>query len=187
MANMTAILIAALLQGEEIIPLKTGTRWTYSIQMRGNQGEFVQSAVGTEKVNGVECTVLEAEVAGQKEKMWLHQNGEGVWLYRAQSRDIVSELAKPALLLKYPLKAENWAARIPSGTLMVDYQFLNEGQVEVRVHDRKYQAWKVRARGRTERVEFEVSYWYVNGVGLVKQVISSPHGETRIELKEFQR
>ncbi len=182
------LLLTLVAAQDDFVPLKSGSRWTYTFHAQGEQKEFVQSITGTERVNGIECFVLESEVAGQREKMWLRQTAEGVWLHRAQSRDVASDLQKPALILKYPLQADSsgWSARIPAGTVSVEYHFVNEGESEVQVHGRKYRAWKIRARGRMERLEFEVTYWYVKGVGLVKQVMSGPHGETRCELKEFK-
>ncbi|MBI2900422.1 MAG: hypothetical protein HYY17_09560 [Planctomycetes bacterium] len=188
MRTMTWLLLlcaAAPAQDEGFIPLKKGTRWVYSLSDRK---QVVQEVTGTEKVGDVECFVIESDMGGQKEKMWVLQNAEGIWLHKAQSRETVSELGKPALLLKYPLKkeAEGWTARIPSGSETIEYSFTNEGEEALTVHGKSYQAWRIRMRGRTQGYGFEGSYWYAKGVGLVKQVITSPGGEFRLELKEFK-
>ena len=183
----TAVLLiwagAQLAAQEEFVPMKKGRKWVY----KQGDSEFVQTVAGTEKVGSVECFVLQSEVSGQKESMWIAVNAEGSWLHKIRSGEVVSELPKPAQLLKYPMnKGDRWDARVPSGDLVIEYQFENAGQEEVEVAAGKYQAWTIKMKGMASGQEFSGTYWYAKGVGLVRQKISSKRGEFLIELKEVK-
>jgi hypothetical protein len=183
MMNAFAMLVLLCAPQDDFIPLKKGAKWIYKFSDK----DVVQSVTGTEKIGTVDTFVVESDMSGQKERMWIAPNAEGMWLHKVHSGDSVSELPKPAMLLKYPLKSgDTWESKIPTGDAIVEYAFENAGEEEVTVPAGKYTAWKIKMRGKMGGVQFSGTYWYSKGVGLVKQSISSPGGEFRLELKEFK-
>lgn len=183
MMNLLALLLVFSNVQDDFIPLKKGVKWLYKF----GDKEVVQSVTSTEKIGTVDTFVVESDMSGQKERMWIAPNAEGMWLYKVHSGDSVSELAKPAMLLKFPLKSgDTWESKIPAGDAIVEYSFENGGEEEIAVPAGKYTAWKIKMRGKMGSVQFSGTYWYTKGIGLVKQSISSPGGEFRLELKEFK-
>lgn len=175
------VLAGELSAQEDFIPLKKGWKWVY----KQGDSEFVQTVAASEKVGGIECFLLESELGGQKECMWVSAAADGMWLHRIRSGESTSDLPKPALLLKYPLKqGDRWDARVPSGDVTIEYQFENGGQEEVEVPAGKYSAWVIKMKGTASGQEFAGTYWYAKGVGLVKQKMTSKRGEFLLELKE---
>ena len=180
-AAMLVLLGADLSAQEDFVPLKKGRQWTY----KQGDSEFVQTITASEKVGGVECFLFESELGGQKECMWLSATADGMWLYRVRSGETISDLPKPALLLKYPIKqGDRWEASVPSGDITIEYQFENGGQEEIEVPAGKYSAWVVKMKGTAAGQEIAGTYWYVKGVGLVKQETRSKRGKFQLELKE---
>ncbi len=175
------LLCGELSAQEDFIPCKKGRKWVY----KQGDSEFVQTVTGSEKIGGTECFLFESEMVEKKECMWLAQVADGVWLYRVRSGETTWDLPKPALLLKYPLKqGDKWDARVPMGDIAIEYQFENGGQEEVEVPAGKYSAWVVKMKGTAAGQEFSGAYWYVKGVGNVKQKTTSKRGEFLLELKE---
>ncbi len=183
MMNLLALIAAFAAPQDDFIPLKKGVKWVYKMQDQ----DVVQSVTATEKINNTETFVVESDMGGQKERTWIAPNAEGMWLYKVQSGESVSELAKPVMLIKYPLKSgDTWESKIPLGNSIVDYTFENGGEEEVTVPAGKFTAWKIKMKGKMGGLSFSGTYWYAKGTGLVKQSMSSPQGEFRLELKEFK-
>ncbi len=138
----------------DFLPTKRGTSWRY-------QSGVVQTIVGTEKVGGISCVVMETNRGGRKEKTWIQNSRGGLVIRRVSSRGQVNDLRSGALLLKFPLeRGVTWKARIPFGNEVVEYSYRNLGKEKVRVPAGEFNAWKIQATGQVSGSRFSQVSWY---------------------------
>ena len=175
---MAAALLAAFVQetkGEDLAPLKEGTKWTYVTE----GSEFTMKVSGREKVGDVECTVIETTVKDKQEqehtqKEYFAVTKEGLKSYRITAGTRTVDSSPPVLRIKFPLKkGDSWEWSGKQGEREQKASFSNEGEEEIKTPAGTYKAWKIVAViEQQDGASSTAAYWYAPGVGLVRQDVS---------------
>jgi hypothetical protein len=181
-----AALAAAQSSPEEIVPLKTGSTWTYVAQGK----EAVYKITGREKVGDTDCAVLEVEIGGrtlQKEYLALDQDGLRSLKVVLGERTLVA--TPPVCRLKLPLKkGDAWEWKGKQGDRAAVFSYTNEGEEEIETPGGKHKAWKIVCAVEDAGNEGTMTYWYAPGVGMVRQdsniTVQGKTMKVSLELKE---
>lgn len=163
-------------------PMSIGSKWTYSIS--DQKADLVVSAVRTEKVKDITCTVLETTIDG---KIVATEHvaivGDSVQRFRLSNVDITPPLSFTKLQLK---EGDKWDSEfnlvLDKKDVKSDIGFSVHRQ-QVKVPAGKYEALQVVGKMKTSLT----SVWYVQEVGPVKMVFDL--GSDRLvtlELKEYE-
>src|SRR5947207_6046632 len=104
---------SSALQEAEYFPLKTGNEWTYSFS---NGASMTARVTGTAKVKGVECWVIESEMAGQKTREYLAVGVDGLKAYKMENAGGATEFETALLRAKLPFqKGDTWQFTVQEG------------------------------------------------------------------------
>lgn len=160
-------------------PMNVGTVWTYRV----GENRFEIRLTKMEKVGKVDCARLEMFVDG-KARSFEHLGIEGNILARHSFEGKPS--TPPVPLLKLPPKAgEKWNVeskldgQVFKGTLAVSEE-------PVQVPAGKFTAVKVSGVDMDlNGQKFNVTYWFVSGVGMVKQVSELAGQKVTFELEKI--
>lgn len=189
--RIAALLLLSFAAGEEILPLKVGSTWTYQTAQEVDQ---VTEVTGKEKVGDVECFIVERKSFGRMlRREWLAVTDEGVKVHKVQSGKTEMTVEKPFFRIKHVLKKDDeWTGYAHASVNPARYFFRVEGQEEVTVPAGSWKAWKIHTKvERGENNIFEGSEWFVPDVGVVKSDIdvrtSTQAVNVTMELKEYKK
>ncbi|WP_437226308.1 hypothetical protein SH661x_004516 [Planctomicrobium sp. SH661] len=165
---------------QSLYPIAVGSKWIY--EAAGNQ--LVEEVTGYDIVDGERCARVETSING-KVVAYEHLAFRSDGLYRVS---IAGERVVPPLcFLKYPSpKGGQWAVASQVNGIEIAGQF-SLGQANITVPAGEFDAVTVHGtRFESEAGPLEFTYYFVPGVGKVKQVISTKNKSTELVLKEYQ-
>jgi hypothetical protein len=162
-------------------PLQVGCRWEY----RGKGPKLIRQVVRHEKVGDYPCALianLRGDAPARKEHVYA--NAGGVFLVAIEGR----RLSSPLRILKLPPRAgESWKTDFKENDTLRKGLYVMDKE-EVTVPAGTYRAITLRGEitdgggGRTN-----VTYWFAEGVGMVKQLIRQDGQVAVYELERFDR
>lgn len=180
----------------ELFPLKVGDRWTYQT---ADAKEKV--AVAVERMEPIKRRVTTANGAERSEMIESYlvrvANGEkvlqeqymvtddGVYRYAAGGK----EITPPVKILKLPAASgDTWSVNSVSETVALKGDFVVE-QTTVSLPGRgEVSAYLSKTRDFTVGDQkMDASYWFVPGIGIVKQHVKVGKYDFRITLEEFRQ
>ncbi len=179
-------------------PLVKGHKWTFKTDY-DDVTEIVHEVVGTEKVGGKECFVLEVrshnpEIGAPRvlRKEWLASGDEGVLIFKQQRGRTEMAVEKPFFKVKDPLrKDDEWRGAATADVNAPQYHSVVEGEEEVEVPAGTFKAWKLRVKSESGRHVAEGFEWFAPGTGLLKYEMTFRSGNDGMtvtaELKKFER
>lgn len=169
-------------KGEDYYPLKVGSTWTYKLTVNGMALAMNTKIAKTEKVDGKELSVLEAEVNGKVAATErLEKTAKGVLRYSTNG----VEAMPPFLLLKYPAKAgDKWSGDFTAGGKKA--KFSSETSEEtITVAAGKFKTLRVAIRLEESGQVVNTTYWFAPNVGYVKQTVDAGGLNIVMELEKY--
>jgi hypothetical protein len=159
-------------------PLKVGTVWEYRV---GKQKLTVR-VLREETVEKNPVAVLEATLDGKAVTERVGVRKDGVYRYSGEGVDY----HPPLCILKLPPKSgETWAVKARGDGLEVAGTF-TAGEEEVTVPAGMYEAVTASCPElRLDEVKMAVTYWFVPGIGLVKQRVRVGGRDVVLELAKY--
>ena len=162
------VLILAVLQDGDFLPLKDGAAWTY--RTPGGQAIEVRIA-GASLVKSQACRVQETVVGPQVTQEHLAVTPEGLTAFKVENAFGSLEYPTPILRVKLPFKAgDTWTVRLHEGGQLNEYQYRTDGPEKIVVPAGTFDAWKITATLPGGDKPATVATWYAKGVGMVRQV-----------------
>jgi hypothetical protein len=160
-------------------PLKVGSRWTY----RSGDNQFVMQVTKQEPIGKTVCARLDVLVAGK----YLTSEHDAVQDDGVYRYTIAGEKYDPPLcILKLPpKKGVKWTyeakfkGETTTGSTMLD-------EVEVKVPAGKYKAFRAESDYKVGDQAVNLTCWYAENVGLVKQVLKAGSAEIILELEKYE-
>ncbi|MFH1454220.1 MAG: hypothetical protein ABIH00_09650 [Armatimonadota bacterium] len=178
----------------DYFPLKVGYWWKYKTVEKGY--EFTLKVTGTEKINDVECYKMETIVKmGDSEKTtvveYYHKTNDFVYVYKqfypANSMEVVFET--PKKYLANPMKTGDkwdWKDRGMMGVDIEEDSVVEKTDtVKVPAFPKGIGTMNVFTKVLQGGQDVKKSYWYANGVGLVKSFTDSGSFQSTAELIEY--
>jgi hypothetical protein len=164
----------------EYYPLRVGLTWTY----RGNGGGCVIRVARHEAHGGHACAVVETRIDNRvvtTERVFSEK--DGVYVLSRNGMD----LSPPMPLLKLPPRpGRSWRFDFRSGgTTQRGVYVLSEEEVEVPAGTYKAVTLRGEILQRGVR-QMALNYWFVRGVGMVKQVVELPEATRVYELEKVE-
>lgn len=169
-----------------LYPLAKGTKWEYEVTFGGQKMEASQEVtdvtVPMEKGKPAIST-LSTNVAGNKLTEEMSADDKGVYRHSMQGQ----KLATPVTAIKYPVKdGDKWDAKIAIMGEEADASFEMKKAEKVKVAAGEYTAQPVEMTIQTKGQTIKATNWYADGVGIIKQEMALPGGQTvTMELKKY--
>jgi hypothetical protein len=171
---------AALVRDSPWYPLKVGSRWVY----RGARQPLTRLVVRHERMAGFDCALIETRLGKSVlQREHVATTADGVYLIAANGQKV----APPLCFLKLPPRAgESWTSGFREGKAARTGLYLLE-ESAVTVAGKQADAIILKGEILEDGLPKEsFTYWFVPGVGMVKQEIRR-RGQTRVyELEQFQ-
>jgi hypothetical protein len=186
-----------VLRGDSFYPLAKGAKWIFGTDY-ADDTELVHEVVGTEKINGVDCFIVEHKTVStalgtrMMRKEWLAADDDGIAIHKIQRGRSEMDVAKPFHKIKHAMKKdEEWKGEAKGTENPPQYTIRVEEEAEVEVPAGKYKAWKVHLKIESgTRHAAEGTEWYVKNVGVVKSETTIRAGGEDFtlvaELKKFE-
>jgi len=165
-------------------PLKVGNTWSYKFSMNGQTLPLKTKIVAVEKVGGADLYHLEATIQGVPNTTTedLEANAKGVFRHKYSGM----ESKPPVQLLRTPVKdGDTWKSDINIAGQAASLS-AKVGREDVTVPAGKYKAVTVKIETDIMGQKIDTTYWFAEGVGIVKQVINLPNGAATMELEKFE-
>jgi hypothetical protein len=161
-------------------PLVVGNSWEYKLQAGANTAVMTATLSKTEKIDDVELFVLEGKINGNVvANEHLKATAEGVFRHRNQGMAV----DPPFRLFAYPAKEDgSWKGELKTGGMKSEFS-ATCGAEEVTVPAGTYKTIRVKFELPAEKSE--ITYWFAENVGFVKQVIKTPQLEATLTLEKF--
>jgi hypothetical protein len=188
MACCLLMLFPASLVAQEaaskLYPLKVGNTWHFKFTMGGQTISIVNKITSVEKVDGQELFRLEAKANDQAMASEdLRADAQGLFRHKFNGQ----EAKPPVQLLRNPIKVgETWktTSEIAGESITTA---VTVGREEVTVAAGKYKAVTAKMEAETNGQKFTTTYWFAEGVGMVKQTVTFPDGRTAVmELEKVE-
>jgi hypothetical protein len=169
-------------------PLKTGNTWDYAVTKR--TGERVEKRKATvrvlseETVEKVRVAVLETTYEGRKVTERLAADRDGLYRFSGEGVDY----KPPLCLLKLPpKKGATWTVESRGDGLKISGKFKAAEEGEVTVPAGKFGPVFISSCDdfRVDGVKMSLTYWFVPGIGLVKQRVFVGGRELILELEKY--
>ena len=159
-------------------PLKVGTVWEYRV----GQQKLTVRVTRDEIVEQTTVATLEAKLADRTLTERVAIRKDGVYRYSGEGVNY----NPPICFLKLPPKSgETWAVSARGDGLQVAGMF-TAGEEEVAVPAGKYEAVTASCPElHLDEVKMAVTYWFVPGIGVVKQRIHVGGREVVLELLKY--
>jgi hypothetical protein len=167
----------------DLYPLKLGNKWHYRVDGGAREGTMVIHIAKIEKIDDQMLARLEGVVRGKTViSEHLASTEKGVFRHRINGIEI-----SPALcLIKYPVKdGESWETEIKVGEEMAK-AVCRVGKDEIEVPAGKYKTVTVKVDIEQDGAKFTSTYWFVAGVGIVKQTFDIGGVKATLELEKFE-
>jgi hypothetical protein len=168
-------------------PLRVGTTWHY----RAGDSKFTIRVARHEKVGDTLCALLETTRSGKvvgSEHLAVTSDGVYRHTLTLTSKKTVPQTLKPPLLvLKLPpKKGENWKIDSQSDgqTFRGGFQV---GEQEIKVPAGTYKTFRVSSQDlEVHSLKPNITMFFAEGVGMVKQIIEVGDAKVEIELEKFE-
>jgi hypothetical protein len=160
-------------------PLKVGNAWHY----KGKDGQMTQRVVRHEKVGARACALIETSRDKQViMREHVHVTDDGLYRLSVEGR----KLSRPLRILKLPPRpGEQWEATFQLGTTQGKGLY-RMGEEEVVVPAGRYKAVTLTGEITEDGLRAAAfTYWFAEGVGIVKQSIRSGEQRKVYELEKF--
>jgi hypothetical protein len=169
-------------------PLAVGNTWEYKTTTTGEgkdaaTGTFTLNVAKEEDVAGVKCMRVEMSIS-DKVVAYEHVRVTEDGIYRHSFSG--TQPTKPVRFFKLPPKAgETWTVETDALGETLKGTF-TMGEEEVTVGEKTYKAFKSTSENTdASGLKFTTTYYFAEGVGMVKQVLKVGTQETVIELQKF--
>ena len=184
--------------GDTYFPIGKGHKWVYKTDY-DDETDIIHEVTGSEKVDDVECFVLETRSENATEKRirtirkeWLAASEDGVKIHKILRGRSEMDVEKPILKLKSDLRKDvEWEGEAKASENPAKHHYRVDGEEAVEVPAGKFKAIKVAIKIESgDRHVAEGFEWYAKNVGLVKSEMTIKfrgEGPTIVsELKEFK-
>lgn len=163
-------------------PLGTGNVWKYNTSL----GQpITMRVVGTERVQGVECAIMEVEMGGAVTREYLAVTAEGLTVFKTEASGSTLKYDVPLVRVRLPFReGDSWTAVVHDESQDARFQFHSDGLEKVRVPAGTYDCIKVSSVMTSANGSLTMVNWYAQGTGLVKQMMSSSGTALIAELAE---
>lgn len=161
-------------------PLQDGTTWKYQF----GENTVVYKVAKREKKGGVSCARVDMILDGKVQSYeHLGMTKEGLCRFTFEGK----ELNPPVCILKLPAKnGQTWKVSSKGGSDVLTGTF-KEGEAEVKVPAGTYKAVSVTSQDlETGGVKPDITYYFAEKVGMVKQVIKLKDQKIVLELVTFE-
>jgi hypothetical protein len=171
----------------DFYPLKVGTKWHYRVTA-GEQGpvQIINQIAKIEKIDDQSLARLECNRDG-KVTATEHLASTSKGIFRHRTNGI--ESSPPICLLRYPVKKDDsWNSETTVGEEKgkVTCTVLDD-KAEIEVPAGKYTAVCVKVEIKTKDNELSTTYWFVAGVGMVKQTVELGKTSVKLELEKVEK
>jgi len=169
----------AAIPSQSLYPLTVGSKWTFE----AGQHQLIEEVTKLEMIDGEQCARVETRVNGQVVAFeHLAARADGIYRVTVSGERVVP----PLCFLKYDTAAGmpwNVASRVNG--VMISGQFAS-GKTQVSVPAGEFQSVAVRGtKFESEAGSLEFTYYFVPGIGKVKQVISARGRSAELVLKQY--
>jgi len=166
-------------------PLKAGTKWHYNVTTGdGNEGKITVQVAKIEKIDDKPMARLEALKDGMvvvTEHM--SSNSDGVFRHRSNG----AEVTPPVQVIKYPIKpGDSWKQMVKVDRQNMTITAKTLPQEEVTVPLGKYKATPVQVEADTGGMKITTTYYFVPGMGPVKQIADLGGIKVTLELEKYE-
>lgn len=177
-------------KASNLYPLVKGTKWEYEVNAAGQKMDATQEvtdvAEAKEKGKAAIATLstnITTPMGKQSLTEEMSADDKGVYRHSMQGQ----KLATPVTALKYPVKeGDKWDAKIALAGQEADATFETKKVEKVKVAAGEYTAQPVEMTIQTMGQTIKATNWYADGVGIIKQEMALPGGQTvTMELKKF--
>jgi hypothetical protein len=168
-------------------PLALGNQWVYRTEVNGDRGyPSMMSKVGRiDQVNGQPEARIDCIISGETiVSEYYVSTDKGILHYGCPP----DSFDPPVFMLRYPIKVgDSWndTRKVALGTATFAYRV--EKVEEIEVPAGKFNAVKVDSTTKIKNTSLKCSFWFADGVGLVKFVVHAPNREVTQELEKFQK
>jgi hypothetical protein len=165
-------------------PLKVGSKWNYKMEVNGNPVKCRTEITKVETIDGKKLHRLDVfindKVVAASEH--LSANEKGVFRNRISGL----EADPPLCLIKHPAtKGATWTEEVRVGAEKVKANCV-AGEEEIKVPAGSYKALTVDIETTANNMKVTTKYWFVKGVGVVKQIYKMGEVNVSMELESFQ-
>ncbi|MCU0703657.1 MAG: hypothetical protein MUF18_06750 [Fimbriiglobus sp.] len=167
-----------------LYPLTKGTKWEYTLKVGGQEIEGTQEVTEVAEAKKGERAVstISTNIGPQKITEEMSADDKGVYRHAMQGQ----KLETPILAVKYPVKAgTKWTEKVKVMGQEADVEFETKDGEKVKVAAGEYTATPVEMVVKAGGQTVNVTTWYAEGVGMVKQEMSLGGQKITMELKKF--
>jgi len=176
---MNCLVVFAATPHQPLYPLTVGSKWIFE----AGQNQLIEEVTKSEIIDGEQCVRVETRVNGQVVAFeHLAARTDGIYRVTVSGERVVP----PLCFLKYnTVMRTPWNVSSRVNGVMISGEFaLEKTQVSVPAGD--FQAVAVRGtKFESEAGSLEFTYYFVPGIGKVKQVISARGRSAELVLKEY--
>ncbi len=166
-------------------PLKVGAKWHYRLKAAGqDNAKIVLQLAKFETIDGQRLGRMETVANGSVvASEHLASTAKGVFRHRFNGIEVM----QPLCLLKYPVKdGESWDSAFSVGTEKATAT-CRVGREEIEVPAGKFKAVTVRVIADTGGMKISTTYWFVAGMGVVKQTADIAGNAIQLELEKHEK
>lgn len=169
-------------------PLKAGNKWTYQIEsdsVAKGSANLINQIAKIEKIDGVSLARLET-IAKGKVAATEHLNVTEKGIFR--NRYNGTEVSPPICILKFPIKkGSTWKTESKVGDEKLSVSCKSD-EDEIEVPSGKFKTVKVVMDAEVAGAGILVSttYWFAQGVGIVKQHVNINSMQFTILLEKYE-
>ena len=174
-------------ESKSYYPLKAGNKWTYQIESdtAAKGSKLINQIAKIEKINGVSLSRLETTMKGRVAATeHLSVNEKGVFRDRVNG----GEITPPICMLKFPIKkGSTWKVESKVGEEKLSVSCKSDEE-EIEVPAGKFKTVKVVMDAEVVGAGIIVSttYWFAQGVGVVKQHVNINSMQFTLLLEKFE-
>jgi len=168
-------------------PLKVGNKWTYQIESdtAAKGSKLINQIAKIEKIDGVSLSRLETTMKGRVAATeHLSVNEKGIFRDRVNG----GEITPPICLLKFPIKkGATWKSESMAGNEKLKVACKSDEE-EIEVPAGKFKTVKVVMDAEVvgAGIIVSTSYWFAQGVGVVKQHVNINSMQFSMLLEKFE-
>lgn len=163
-------------------PTKQGSKWVYTTSAGS---ELTVRVSGGKEIDKVPCVLLETVRNGKTEaNEHIAATKDGIFRYAVNG----VELSTPITLLKIPFKAgEKYADQERKlGDVTINGSFISLEEKEITVPAGKYKTLVTTGTFKIKDKEAKITFYFAEGVGIVKQELVAGKDTTTLSLKEVK-
>ncbi len=165
-------------------PLAKGNKWEYRHTKGSEKSDAVIEVKEVETKDGKTSAVLKSDLDGMTFDDRVAVGAKGVVRETIQG----NQLNPPLVMLKYPVKAgEKWEQTVKAAGIALKFTSEAKDAGEVKVPAGTYKAVRVETILEVEGSRIEIGSWYADGVGLIKQTVTTDDGANTVASMELTK